>query len=302
MNIDIAICTRNRSGLLRQTLESMVSMDVSDSVRLQILIVDNDSDDETKSVVQSFFDQLDLCLFHETQRGHSFARNHAIAQATGDWLIWTDDDVEVDTDWLNAYVEAIRKFGDSSFFGGPIQPVFTPRQPTWIDENWDKLKGCFAERELGDDPFPFTSETLPYGANFAIRTDIQKQHPFNVDLGRRGNSVLGHDEIALLQRLLQIGHNGHWIPTARVSHIIGPERQTPNYIRDYFIGQGRMLVSREPDAVRDPKHLARESRWELLCSQVKRWVADSDTWTSHLIRSGLAEGQYRELTEEPNSH
>ncbi|MCH2181639.1 MAG: glycosyltransferase [Mariniblastus sp.] len=297
MNIDIAICTRNRAEFLRQTLESMAVMESPDSVELRFLIVDNDSDDETKSVVQSFFDQLDLSLFHESRRGHSLARNHAIEQATGDWLIWTDDDVQVDTHWLSAYTEAIREFRDSTFFGGPIRPVFTPRQPVWIDENWDKFKGCFAERQLGETPFPFTSETLPYGANFAIRTDTQKQHPFDTELGRRGDSVVGHDEIALLQRLLENGHSGHWIPAARVSHMIGPERQTAAYIRDYFIGQGRMLVARDPDHNGDPKQLARESRWELICSRAKRFISDSDTWTSHLIRSGLAEGQYLELTE-----
>ena len=297
MKIDIAICTRNRAEAVRQTLESMVAMKCPRSVDLRFLVVDNASDDNTKSVVQSYFNKLNLSLFHESRQGHAFARNHAIGQAMGDWLIWTDDDVQVDSNWLTAYSEAFQEFPDSTFFGGPIQPVFTPRQPSWIQENWDKLRGCFAERQLGDTPFRFTTDQLPYGANFAIRTDTQKQHLFNTELGRRGDSVVGHDEISLFHKLFEKGHSGHWIPAARISHVIGPERQTASYIRNYFIGQGRMLVANQRQWNGNPKQLARESRWELICSRIKRFIANSDTWTSHLIRSGLAEGQYRELVE-----
>ncbi|MDG2184465.1 MAG: glycosyltransferase [Mariniblastus sp.] len=297
MNIDIAICTRNRAEAVRQTLESMVAMKSPRSIDVRFLVVDNASDDNTKSVVQSYFDKLNLSLFHESRQGHAFARNHAISQAMGDWLIWTDDDVQVDSNWLTAYSEAFQEFPDSTFFGGPIQPVFTPRQPSWIQENWDKLRGCFAERQLGDTPFRFTTDQLPYGANFAIRTVTQKQHLFNTELGRRGESVVGHDEISLFHKLFEKGHLGHWIPAARISHVIGPERQTASYIRNYFIGQGRMLVANQRQWNANPKQLARESRWELICSRIKRFIANSDTWTSHLIRSGLAEGQYRELVE-----
>jgi len=297
MNIDIAICTRNRAEALRQTLDSLVTMKTPSSVELRFLVVDNASDDHTKSVVQSYFDQLNLSLFHEPNLGLSFARNHAIDQATGNWLIWTDDDVQVDSHWLTAYTEAIQEFPDSTFFGGPIEPVFTPRQPSWIRENWEKLKGCFAERQLGETSFRFTTTQLPYGANFALRTDTQKQHPFSTDLGRRGDSFAGYEEINLFHSLLEKGHQGHWIPRARLSHVIGPERQTATYIRNYFIGQGRMLVVNDQQWNGDTKQLARESRWELICSRVKRILANSDTWTSHLIRSGLAEGQYRELME-----
>ncbi len=212
-------------------------------------------------------------------------------------MIWTDDDVEVDIHWLTAYTTAIQKFQNSIFFGGPIQPVFASGQPSWIQENWEKLKGCFAERQLGETSFPFSRNKLPYGANFAIRTDIQKQNPFNTELGRQGDSVVGHDEITLFHNLLEQGYEGHWIPSARLSHMIGPERQTASYIRKYFIGQGRMLVASGQQWNSNAKQLARQSRWELFCSRIKRLIANSDTWTSHLICSALAEGQYLELTD-----
>ena len=77
MNIDIAICTRNRAEAVRQTLESMVAMKSPRSVDLRFLVVDNASDDNTKSVVQAYFDKLNLSLFHESRQGHAFARNHA---------------------------------------------------------------------------------------------------------------------------------------------------------------------------------------------------------------------------------
>lgn len=301
MKIDIAICTWNRAATLQQTLHSMVAMESPDAVDLRFLIVDNGSTDETQNVVDSFANQLNLSLCLEPQRGHTYARNHAIEQAESDWLIWTDDDVQVDNGWLTAYVEAMREPQGHTFFGGPIVPTFRPQEPAWIKDNWSKLKGCYADRQLGKTAFEFTTETLPYGANFAIQTELQKRHLFDTQYGRKAEAVVGEDEIALLRGLIAKGHSGRWLPNARLFHVIGSDRQTMRYVRNYFIGQGRILAAKGTPWTQDRLRLARESRWEGWCAKLKRPFASTDTWVSHLIRSGLAEGQLRELNRQVES-
>ena len=63
----------------------------------------------------------------ESRPGLSHARNRAIAEATGDYILWTDDDVTVCRDWLVAYADAFRKWPDAVGFGGPSGPRSTER-------------------------------------------------------------------------------------------------------------------------------------------------------------------------------
>ncbi len=298
MNVDICICTWNRAALLEQTLQSLAHLHVPVSCHLRVVIVDNGSEDNTPVIIRSFESLFDgrgfeTVVLEEPQQGHTFARNRAVQHVTGELVLWTDDDVIVDPHWLDSYLEAST---DSScdFWGGKIEPRFQPSRPAWIAENWENVKGCFAARDLGNDPLPLDEQRLPYGANFAIRGDVQKQFNFDTELGRRGDEVLGEDELDLFRRLLRSGHRGCWTPAAKVQHIVPAMRASEIYVRDYFIGQGRALFQRGEAWSASTAKLKRMMIWEHLMYRFKRQWAASPAWVSHLIRSGLAAGQWQE--------
>lgn len=291
MNVEIAICTYNRCASLDKTLHRLADANCSDCDSLRVLIVDNNCNDQTADVVRQHSDNLEILYLKESNQGQVFARNTAIEAAAGELLIWTDDDVNVSDIWLSSYVAAARSQTDYSFWGGPIQPVFENERPKWIADHWDKLCGCFAERQLGAEPFDFTPECLPYGANFAIRTSIQKQHPFATNLGRTDTSVLGEDELTLLRTVLQAGHKGSWLPDAAVDHMIDASRATTQYVGSYFRGQGQALALKGEAWTSDLAELEREMNHELKCFTAKRLLSRSDVWLSHLLRGSLAAGQ-----------
>ena len=303
--VDIAICTWNRDALLAQTLDSVLNLCVPDSVSLTVLIVDNNSVDDTPAVIESFSArigaQTSVVALRESNQGHTFSRNTAIDAATGELLLWTDDDVIVSPNWVELYVAAAENDAETSFWGSVIEPIFPGGQPVWVEQNWDILKGCFADRDLGDEPLAFNPTRLPYGANFAIRTEIQKQFRFATELGRRGNVVLGEDEIDLFHRLLAQGHSGNWLPGVVVEHLIPPERARESFVYDYFVGQGRALVTKGESWHVDVAKLKSESRSEFVKYKMKRAFADSKTWVSHMIRSALAQGQCDALGNEDPS-
>ncbi len=289
MKIDIAICTWNRAALLKETLESIAAARVPDNCDVRVIVVNNNSTDGTIDTARSV-DGIDLKLVHESQQGHTQARNRAIEAAEGELLIWTDDDVLVDHDWIAAYARAAESTTDS-FWGGKIEPVFRPDPPPWIPENLSALSGCFAIRDLGDDPLSFSNKVLPYGANFAIRTSVQIQFPFDTVLGRSGDEVTGDDELDVMRRVLKAGHGGQWVPGCRVQHIITSERQTEDYVRRYFAGQGRAMVARCESWSNSRTKLRFQSMYESFAYRFKRNRALSPAWIAHLIRSGLAQGQ-----------
>ena len=291
--VEIAICTWNRSELLSKTLQriSNVSKNWSTVAVWRILLVDNNSTDRTPELATSFAKRMDLKYVFEDTQGHVHARNKAVDESAGDLLLWTDDDVLVNDTWLPSYVSAAKAQPDVTFWGGNIRPVFLNRQPEWIRQNWDIVKGCFAERDLGAEAFSFDKQTLPYGANFAIRTQIQKSNRYDDSLGRNEIAVVGEDELELFRKLIDLGHTGKWVPDSNVEHMIDSPRATPEFIARYFEGQGRSLVAKGEPWTSDLQKLKKEAEHELLWFRMKRHFSRSQVWVSHLVRGSLAKGQ-----------
>ena len=296
--VDIAICTWNRARLLRRTLDSFSKLNLPAEVQLTVIVIDNRSNDETQAVIEAFanssFGQTHKTVSAiEQQQGHTYARNRAVKASHGDLIIWTDDDVLVDPDWVTKYVRAANQKPDVSFWGSHIEPFFVDGKPKWIQDNWEALSGCFAARQLGDQPIELTADRLAYGANFAVRGEVQRANLFNTELGRRADAVLGEDELELMRRLLAGGHAGRWVPGATVQHLIPSDRATTKYVYDYFVGQGRNLVLKGESWPADTNQLKSEAQAEYRRFWLKRFYAGNQQWCSHLIRSALAMGQWQ---------
>jgi glycosyltransferase involved in cell wall biosynthesis len=240
MRIDVGICTWNRSALLADTLQQLRQVKVPTGVQWQVLIVDNNSTDATARVIRSFEAYLPLRSVFEPEPGHANARNRAVREVDADYLIWTDDDVLVDPEWLNAYVRAFRTWPDAAFFGGPVEPWFEGTPPRWLKEHWRQVANVFAVRELGPTPFAFTNLLVPFGANYAVRMLEQRKYLYDLTLGRRPHSVIGGEETQVIRRMLAGGATGWWVPDARVQHVVPRERQSPTYVRRFFTGQGEV--------------------------------------------------------------
>lgn len=299
--VDIAVCTWNRAELLAKTLDSLAKLSIEPMVRLRVIIVDNNSTDSTAEVIQAFqesdFANSNAVLkLTETRQGHTFSRNCAVDAADSDLMIWTDDDVEVSSDWVAKYVEVANQNPEIAFWGAEIAPRFEAELPKWIEENWDAVKGCFAIREISGD-LELDISSLPYGANFAVRTTVQKEHRFDESLGRRGDQVLGEDELDLFRRLLAGGLRGQWVPGAGVQHFIPASRASEEYVFDYFVGQGRALVAKGNPWHNDRELLVKEAKSERQKYKLKRLISRSQVWVSHMLRSALAQGQADSLRE-----
>jgi glycosyltransferase involved in cell wall biosynthesis len=102
VRISVIIPTYNRSESLRKTLQSLEVISVSSEITWELIIVDNNSADQTKKVIQETRQKQNLPLRYifEAKQGVSHARNAGIEAANGEILAFTDDDCIVDRDWL----------------------------------------------------------------------------------------------------------------------------------------------------------------------------------------------------------
>ncbi|MCM2370259.1 glycosyltransferase [Rhodopirellula sp. ICT_H3.1] len=282
--------------MLQRTLQRLCDLEVDARYTWELIVVDNNSTDNTAQVIDRFVDALPIRAVHESKQGHSRSRNRAIAEATGDYIVWTDNDVLVCTRWLSAYFDAFTAEPDLAFFGGVIEPVFDPPgRPDWLAATWEKCKPVYAARDLGPMPVELNESRLPYGANFAIRSDIQRKHLFDPSLGRVSSAMMGEDETQVLRQIARSCGKGRWVPDAKVQHIVPADRATERYVRSYFIGQGMANVALNKSCkTRVAAFL--DSVWQSLLYRIKRNCTDPDEWVSHLICSGLSWGEYFALT------
>jgi glycosyltransferase involved in cell wall biosynthesis len=249
VDITVLICTRNRAAQLRNVLESAAQMDVPAGLRWELLLVDNGSSDNTAEVAMSFHPRLPIRVAREDAAGLSHARNRGVAEARGDYICWTDDDVLIDRDWLATYAEAFARHPEAAVFGGEIIPVLEAPTPPWFARfagQWP-LTTLLAQRNYGDQPVPLSFEkaVVPWGANFAVRTAEQRAVNYEPGLGVSPLQKRVGEEAEAVFRIMKRGATGWWVPGARVRHIIPVKRQTWRYVYEYFLSYGETVAYME---------------------------------------------------------
>ncbi len=236
--LSVVMCTRNRAASLERALTSIAKMRIPEGLRWEMVLVDNASTDHTANVVEKFANVIPIRRVLESKPGLSNARNAGVAAAAGNYILWTDDDVEVDAGWIAGYASAISRFPDGAVFGGRIIPRLEAPSPKWFIDNQDLLAGVLADRDLGEDYLRLSEDDMPYGANYAIRAVEQRRHLYDPELGVAPGSRRVGEEITVMKAILAEGGIGYWVPYSKVFHIISLPRQTERYVRDYYMGQG----------------------------------------------------------------
>ena len=303
MKITVAVCTWNRASLLNRTLANMRRLIIPDGIVWELLIIDNNSTDNTSQIVSSHLGFLPARRIFEPNQGLSRARNRAIDEATGDLILWTDDDVIVDQRWLISYVEAAKRWPDATFFGGEITPWYEKEPPDWVRDNLDLLQGVLVIRKLGEREREFCKKdrpfNLPFGANMAFRRDILIRQPFNANVGYVGHRKMIGDETWLLNLLHSEGFQGVWVPSAKVRHYIPLERTSVKFLYDYFYWYGRTLAQGEvqplgPLLLGKPRPLIRRYLTQLVRAETARALGRTE-WVAMMIEAATQKGRICEF-------
>ena len=295
MRVSVAICTWNRADLLAQTLEAMTRLQVPVEIDWELLVVNNNCTDETDEVLARYGNQLPLRRCWEPKPGLSNARNRAVEEASGEYLVWTDDDVLVNDDWLAAYHRAFHSWPDAAVFGGPVAPWFAGSAPDWLARAFPRVAAAYAAIDLGFVPRPLDRENLPFGANMAIRMREQRRHPFDPRLGVCQANRGAGEETRVMQAILQEGGFGRWVPEAQVRHYIPLERQTVRYLRSYFFAYGRGRAEESgPDNSKKwfgrPRWLLRRALEQELRFRIQHGCGRVEEWVEALVQASTAWG------------
>ena len=130
--VTVVVATRNRAPLLRETLDALVAQRWTDG-RGEIIVADNASTDDTRAVVEAAASAPGPTIryLYVNRPGKSHAVNAALAQARGDPLVFTDDDVVPEPEWLERMVQSLTDTG-VEFAAGRILPRWETTPPAWL--------------------------------------------------------------------------------------------------------------------------------------------------------------------------
>jgi glycosyltransferase involved in cell wall biosynthesis len=244
MKISVILCTYNRFQSLLKALDSVAAQTLPESVEWEVLVVDNNSRDKTRDVVEDF------CRRHpshfrylfEPQQGKSYALNAGIREAKGEILAFMDDDVTVDPRWLDNLTAPLRS-GEWAGSGGRTISAQTFTPPDWLapDGPYSMMGVVYAHFDLGDKPCEL--DQAPYGTNMAFsRGMFEKYGGFRIDLGPSpGNEIRGEDT-EFGRRLMAAGERLRYEPSAVVYHSLPEGRVSKEFFLTWWFAYGRALV------------------------------------------------------------
>jgi GT2 family glycosyltransferase len=297
--ISVVICTRDRPASLPATLQSVLALDYGD---YEVVVVDNaPTGDGTRAVVQELDDRR-LRYVVEPVPGLSRARNRGIAEAAGEVVAFTDDDVIVDRRWLRAIARGFSRSANVACVTGlatacaldTASQAYFEARVKWSDHLSPRLF------DLQDHPgrarlFPYAVGEIGAGVNFAVRrAALPSIGKFDEALGT-GTPAMGGEDLDFFLRVILQGWSIAYEPEAIVWH---KHRSEPSALRRQMVGYGSGLSAYAF------KHLLHARTWSMIVTALRHPRASAATATARPVASptpGLRSAELRGLLTGPAS-
>ena len=173
IKISVIICTYNRAESLKRALNSIIEMSVPEDLSWELIIVDNNSSDNTKEVVEKFKTEsgLNVSYVFEKEQGLSNARNRGVKEAKGEIIAFIDDDVIVDRNWLINIHKAFEIYNPVVIGGKVLIHIESP-VPKWFSNAVSDPLGGF---DRGDNIIVADNQyngMIGIGANMSFKREI----------------------------------------------------------------------------------------------------------------------------------
>ena len=245
VTISLIIATYNGQNTLDKTLASINRMDSVDDVLLNIIIINNNSTDQTATMLEAFECQFALDILFQPKAGKNAALNTIFDDKVylGELLIFSDDDVIFPKNFITKYYSLYKQHKDFGVFGGRIAALWpSPPDPNLL---------------AGINPvvaFAITPETAGYfegeidpiklhGPNMAIVKQAFSQGlRFNENIGPNGGDYVMGSETDMLYQLKRRQIKAYYCSSLEVQHIIRPAQLTTQWLAARAVKAGRSLV------------------------------------------------------------
>ncbi len=242
LNVTVAIPTYNGATRLPKILDRLLAQTGVQSLKWELIIVDNNSSDDTSEIIHNYQKLCDgkchLRYLFEKEQGAAFARLRAVREARGELIAFLDDDNLPAPDWLSEAYTFGLEHPQAGVWSGQIHGDFEVQPP----ENFEKIQGFLAIREHGSSPHLFDADNLrlPPGAAIVVRKQAWSENvPQRPILSGKTPGILVQGED--YEPLLYIHYAGWQIwynPTMHTYHQIPQWRFEKDYLLNLARGCG----------------------------------------------------------------
>jgi len=249
LDLSIVFATCRRSETLQPMLDRMCMLNTR-GISWEILIVDNADDPETRVLVENYAQRLPIHYSVEARPGKNFALNSVIDRVKGELVLFTDDDILPEPDWLQEVRSGAARWPECNVFGGRILPQLPDPDATiqYKDSFFMRCAYVIADWDLPEGLFPDVQENGGvWGPNMVIRRCVfDKGYRFNTSIGPSGKEYIMGSEAELTLRLFEAGMKAVYLPKTLVYHQIRKEQLEYRWLCDryYRFGRGAAYKSR----------------------------------------------------------
>lgn len=247
-DFSVVICTYNGEHRLPALLDRLRSQVTPQSLTWEVLIVDNNSHDQTAQCVRSYQQKWPqkstLRYVFEPRQGLAYARRCAIKVVISELVGFLDDDILPTDSWV-AHAHAFgQAYPEVGAYGSAIEGHYESQPP----EGFERIASCLAVIQRGDTAFQYDAKqgVLPAGAGMVIRRrawlDCVPSEPALEGVCGTSLKAKGED-VETLSHIRQGGWPIWHNPQMRLIHLIPKSRLRPAYLLHLFQCVG---VSRYP--------------------------------------------------------
>jgi len=252
-SVSVVVCTYNRSRRLETALTHVENAAARARIAVEIVVVDNNSRDDTKGVVSraARASTVPIRYVFERTQGLSFARNRGLREATGGIVAFTDDDCVVDPEWIAALSREFAADPDVAVVGGRVDLYSPEDRPVSIRPIAGRVRYTDATQIYG----------LVMGCNLAVRRGVAERiGGFDPAFG--GSKGVVADDIDFVYRAFERGLGIVFTPAARVLHNHGrrSDDELRALARSYVRGKGAFFCKH---ALRADRTILRHAWWEI---------------------------------------
>jgi glycosyltransferase involved in cell wall biosynthesis len=244
--VTVLFATYNGARTLPRMLEALCRTSLPRH-RWKLVAVDNNSTDDTRTILDSYLGKLPLEIVFESRQGKENALATGFRHLEGELVVLTDDDVIVEPDWLEQLCHLAEAQPEFSMFSGLIEPEWERPPPDWVLKH-ARLSVLYAlNGDVPEGPIP---ALLVFGPNSAFRRSIIGSHYVVHDnLGPnagRARYAMGQDT-AFALRLEREGARAFHSRASRLRHMIKARYVDEDWIlgRAERFGMGMVTVRPE---------------------------------------------------------
>src|SRR6266436_240676 len=218
-HISVCVLTYKRPDFLKRLLGDLAKQERGGRFTYSIVVADNDGQESAEALVSDFAAVAPIAVTYcvEPQQNISLARNRAIANATGDFIAFIDDDEFPAKRWLLTLFEACDKY-DADGVLGPVKCHFDEKPPKWV------ITGRFYERPTY--PTGFVIDwTKGRTGNVLLKRQILEagELAFSPEFHRAGDQDF-------FRRMIAKGHVFIWCDEAVAYEVVPPIRWTRTFM------------------------------------------------------------------------